>query len=128
MLTLIRKANQRIARIEKKVGFNSAVTQLKNQLSVTPLNMWTQGGRVSTKSNINIQKMQNTIKAVNSFLENPLSTFKGIENAKSKTIETFRINFDITGEEADALSSLFYDKTVNKITNSLPRKYSNYTN
>lgn len=124
---LSKRANQRIVRLERNFGKDTLVTRyLKDKLATEPLQAWTRSGRVRVNKSMTVSQMKATIKATKEFLNNQLSTRRGIKKSKIKAIETLKTRFssevkDVTDEEAEALTYFFEDKDVNKITNYIPR-------
>lgn len=124
---LSKRANQRIVRLERNFGKDTLVTRyLKDKLATEPLQAWTRSGRVRVNKSMSVEQMRGTIKATKEFLNNQLSTRRGIKKSKAKAIKTLKTRFsnevsDVTDEEAEALTYFFEDKEVNVITNYIPR-------
>lgn len=124
---LSKRANQRIVRLERNFGKDTLVTRyLREKLATELLQAWTRSGRVRVNKSMSVEQMRGTIKATKEFLNNQLSTRRGIKKSKAKAIQTLKTRFsnevsDLTDEEAEALTYFFEDKEVNAITNYIPR-------
>ena len=125
--SLAKRANQRILRLEKSFRDEPLATKyLREKLEVQPLQAWTRKGRVKANKTMTLDEMKATIKATKDFLKNPMSTKRGIKQAKKKAKETLIERFNITvpnleDDEVNALTEIFYDDEVNEITNYIPR-------
>lgn len=124
---LSKRANQRIVRLEREFGKDTWATKyLKEKLATEPLQAWSISGRVKANKSMTVTQMKATIKATKEFLNSSISTKRGVKKAKQKAIKTLKTRFstdvsDITYAEAEALTSFFEDKDVNKSTNFIPR-------
>lgn len=124
---LSKRANQRIVRLEREFGKDTWATKyLKEKLATDPLQAWSISGRVKANKSMTVTQMKATIKATKEFLNSSISTKRGVKKAKQKAIKTLKTRFstnvsDITYAEAEALTSFFEDKDVNKSTNFIPR-------
>lgn len=124
---LSKRANQRIVRLEREFGKDTWATKyLKEKLATEPLQAWSISGRVKANKSMTVIQMKATIKATKEFLNSSISTKRGVKKAKQKAIKTLKTRFstdvsDISYEEAEALTSFFEDKDVNKSTNFIPR-------
>ena len=125
---LSKRANQRIVRLEREFGKDTWGTKyLKEKLATEPLQAWTISGRVKVNKSMTVTQMKATIKATKEFLNSSsISTIRGIKKSKQKAIKTLKTRFstdvsDISYEEAEALTSFFEDRDVNKSTNFIPR-------
>lgn len=124
---LSKRANQRIVRLEREFGKDTWATKyLKEKLATDPLQAWSISGRVKANKSMTVTQMKATIKATKEFLNSSISTKRGVKKAKQKAIKTLKKRFstnvsDITYAEAEALTSFFEDKDVNKSTNFIPR-------
>ena len=123
-----KRANQRIVRLERAFGKDTWATRdLKDKLSIEPLQAWTKSGRVKYNKSMTEAQMKATIKAIQRFLDKPTSTRRGIKKARKKATDTIRRQFssdinELTESEAEALTDFFEDREVNGITNFIPRK------
>ena len=83
---LIKKANQRILRIERLTGVKGgfATKQLYDYLSVSNLQSITKTGRIKSSKNYSISQMLAIKKATTNFLESGLSTVKEIKRKKKE--------------------------------------------
>lgn len=124
---LSKRANQRIVRLEREFGKDTWATKyLKEKLATEPLQAWSISGRVKANKSMTVTQMKATIKATKEFLNSSISTKRGVKKAKQKAIKTLKTRFstdvsDITYAEAEALTSFFEDRDVNKSTNFIPR-------
>lgn len=124
---LSKRTNQRIVRLEREFGKDTWATKyLKEKLATEPLQAWSISGRVKANKSMTVTQMKATIKATKEFLNSSISTKRGVKKAKQKAIKTLKTRFstdvsDISYEEAEALTSFFEDKDVNKSTNFIPR-------
>ena len=86
---LVKKANQRIVRIEQRYGKNRwAVKSLKANLNNDLLNAWTKKGRIripKTASEDDIEKIR---LITEKFIKSPTSTLRGIEKQKGNVMQT----------------------------------------
>lgn len=119
---LSKTANQRILQLERKFGDTIAIRNLREKLATEPLQAWTKKGRVSASKKMTLTQMSATIKATEEFLNNKMTTARGIKVAKKKAIETLRVRFSgVAGKlsfaEAESLANFFNDKEVYGITN-----------
>lgn len=76
---LIKRANQRILRLERLTGEKGlfSVKELYDYLNVSTLQAITKTGRVSSRTNLTLMQKQAMEKALHQFLESPLSTISG---------------------------------------------------
>ena len=83
---IVKKANQRLLRIEKVTGEKGlfASKQLYDYLTVKELDAVSESGRIKLSKSYNIGKMQKIKKATEQFLDKEESTVKGIKKLKVK--------------------------------------------
>lgn len=111
---LSKRANQRLVRLEREFGKDTwASKNLRNRLDTTPLNAWTERGRVRVAKSMSITQLRATIKATNQFLNSATSTKTGIKRVRQTTIksiaQSLSIDREVTNEEAETLYDMFVD-------------------
>lgn len=112
-------ANQRILRIERKVGKKDTwgVKTLKKDLDTLAVSGWTKKGRIRLSKKMTEAQVKATIKHTLTFLKSKASTTRGIEDIKKKTIESITLRLygkhnlkDLTNEQKARLKSIDYEE------------------
>lgn len=100
---LVKRANQRLLRIERETGEKGTFTakQLYDYLDSSNIKAVTKEGRISLKKSYNITQMQGIKKATEQFLENKVSTVRGLK--KFKKIESERAGKDLDYYQLDTI-------------------------
>ena len=108
----VKKANMRIARIEKAFGEDSwGAKQIRPYLETEKLNAITEKGFITVRKSMTESQMRMVEKYVKRFNSYETSTIKGIKDVRKRTIESLRKYYskpdlDITYEEAETLYEL----------------------
>ena len=84
-----------------------AATRLLNYLSADIINAVTKKGYIKYNKNLSVGQMNAIITATNNFLKSKTSTVQGVNEARLKIIESYRLGQDLTYKEAEALYSFF---------------------
>lgn len=119
----IRKANQRIDRIEKNFGEDSwAVKRLKPKLEIEKLNAINERGHVQIRKDMTIAELRNVLKSVRQFNNSETATVRGIKDVRKRTIDTLskslneslnpknKPKLNISYDEAEVLYDVLKDK------------------
>lgn len=130
---MIKKANSRINRISKEFGEESwAIKKLKERLSVSEVNAWTKGGRISNRKNYTYKQIIAIESAINKFFNSKTSTVRGIRKVRKNMIEKIIFEVEdyeeITYKEAEVLYEAFEDNSVDyyfKNSNMEPSEFWN---
>lgn len=115
---LIKRANQRIVRIEKRYGKDRwAVKRLKADLDNDLLNAWTKKGRIRVPKNVSEDDIEKIKLLTQKFLEKETSKLSGIKS-KEKDIkdnikQKARVNdIDISDDEVETIFESLSDDNV----------------
>lgn len=120
---LVKRANQRIVRIEQRYGKDRwAVKSLKANLDNDLLNAWTEKGRIripKTASEDDIEKIRLITKK---FLDKNTSSLKGIKSRVSDIKKTIkekgkRNDIEISDDEAEIIYYALNDEDINWLMN-----------
>ena len=116
---LIKKANQRIVRIEKRYGKDRwAVKSLKANLNNKMLNAWTEKGRIRVPKTATEDDIEKIRLITNKFLDKNTSSLKGIKSRELEIKQTIkekgkRNDIDISDDEVETLYDALDDDNVN---------------
>ena len=116
---LIKKANQRIVRIEKQYGKDKwAVKRLKSNLDNKLLNAWTKKGRIRVPKNASEDDLEKIKLITEKFLKSDLSSLKGIKSRESDIKNTIRDKavrneIDLTNDEVETIYESLSDDNMN---------------
>lgn len=115
----VRKANQRIARIQKRYGDNAwAVNNLYGKLDTKMIHAISPySGEISIKKNMSNAQLNAVRRATKEFLASETSTIRGIENVKKKVKEGLQRVFnddklDVSDQEINSLYRIVEDKDL----------------
>ena len=115
----VRKANQRIARIQKRYGDNAwAVNNLYGKLDTKMIHAISPySGEISIKKNMSNAQLNAVRRATKEFLASETSTIRGIENVKKKVKEGLQKVFnddklDVSDQEINSLYRIVEDKDL----------------
>ena len=105
----VKKANQRIARIEKTFGKAEswAVRKLISRIDIEPLQAWSSRERIKINSKMNINQLRRIQRATELFLSSNTSKIRGIKAQIKSIKQGFIKNLDITDEEAERIYQAF---------------------
>ena len=105
----VRKANQRIARIEKNFGKAEswAVRKLTSRIDIEPLGAWSSRERITINSKMDINQLRRIQRATELFLGSNTSKIRGIKAQIKSTKQGFKKNLDISDEEAERIYQAF---------------------
>lgn len=113
---LIKRANQRIVRVERKFGKDRwGVKNLRDYLDTEKLNGWTAKGRIRATKGMSLTQLKAIEKATKRFLNNTAtSTLRGIEETRQKQIRGLQRSLgvkdrELTYQEAEFFYRLFED-------------------
>lgn len=108
----VKKANMRIARIEKAFGEDSwGAKKIRPYLETEKLNAITEKGFITVRKSMTESQMKMVEKYVKRFNSYEISTIKGIKDVRQRTIESLqkyysKPNLTISYEEAETLYEL----------------------
>ena len=115
----VRKANQRIARIQKRYGENAwALNNLYDKLDNKMINAISPySGEISIKKNMSNAQLNAVRRATKEFLSSKTSTIRGIENVKKEVKEGLKKVFNddrlnVSDKEINALYRIVEDKDL----------------
>lgn len=115
----VRKANQRIARIQKRYGENAwALNNLYDKLDNKMINAISPySGEISIKKNMSNAQLNAVRRATKEFLTSKTSTIRGIENVKKEVKEGLKKvfnddNLNVSDSEINALYRIVEDKDL----------------
>ena len=115
----VRKANQRIARIQKRYGENAwALNNLYDKLDNKMINAISPySGEISIKKNMSNAQLNAVRRATKEFLASKTSTIRGIENVKKEVKEGLKKVFNddrlnVSDKEINALYRIVEDKDL----------------
>lgn len=113
---LVKRANQRILRIERKYGKDKwAIKNLKARLDIPLLNAWTETNRVRANKSMSLEQLKAIRKATNTFLKSKTSQVreikKIIKEQQKRDKESW--NFEPDEEEEEMLYNLRSDIDFN---------------
>lgn len=115
----VRKANQRIARIQKRYGdnawaLNNLYDKLDNKMihAISPYS-----GEISIKRNMTNAQLNAVRRATKEFINSETSTIRGIENVKKKVKEGLQKvfnddNLNVSDQEINSLYRIVEDKDL----------------
>lgn len=113
---LVKRANQRILRIERKYGKDKwAIKNLKARLDIPLLNAWTDTGRVRANKSMSLEQLKAIRKATNTFLNSKTSQVREINKLIKEQQKRDKENWDFEPdeEEEELLYSLRSDRDFN---------------
>ena len=84
-----------------------AATRLLNYLSADIINAVTDKGYIKFNKNLSVGQMNAILKATNNFLKSKTSTVQGVEEARQKIIDEYRLTQDLSYKQAESLYSFF---------------------
>lgn len=115
----VRKANQRIARIQKRYGENAwSLNNLYDKLDNKMINAISPySGEISIKKNMSNAQLNAVRRATKEFLTSKTSTIRGIENVKKEVKEGLKKVFNddrlnVSDKEINALYRIVEDKDL----------------
>lgn len=116
---LIKRANQRIVRIEQRYGKDRwAVKKLKSNLDNDLLNAWTKKGRIRVPKNASEDDIEKIKLITEKFVKSDLSSLKGIKSREldiKNTIrdKAIRNDIDLTDDEVETIFESLSDDNMN---------------
>lgn len=129
VLKEVKRANQRLVRIERETGRNSwAGKRLESKLD-SYINAWTDSGRVRINKSMSMTKLHAIQKATRQFLESQTSTVGGIKktikNQKQGIKQSLSREYEddieeLSDEEIEALYDMFEDDYAKDIMQYVP--------
>ena len=123
---LVKRANQRLVRLERNFGTNTWGSKLlRNELDIETLNAWTSSNRIRFNKRMSETQLKAIKKSTESFLSSKTSRVKGVKQVKNKQIEGIRISLSspdllVTSEEAETLYEFFGEDYSSAITSKMP--------
>ena len=126
---LIKKANQRIVRIEKRYGKDRwAVKSLKANLNNDLLNAWTKKGRIRIPKNASEDDKEKIKLITEKFMQKEMSSLKGISKIEARTKEAIRNKttlkeksneelVDLTNEDVELIYEALDDENIDWLMN-----------
>lgn len=84
-----------------------AATRMLNYLSADIINALTDKGYIKYNKNLSVGQMNAILKATNSFLNAKTSTVQGVNEARQKIIDEYRLSQDLSYKQAESLYSFF---------------------
>lgn len=119
LLKEVKKANQRLVRIEQVFGRNTwASKKLMQKLDSEKLNAWTSSGRIRLNKKMSVIELTAIQKATQNFLNSQTSRIKGIKDVRKKQIEQLQKRFNVeeielTFEDAEKFYEMQGDDAYN---------------
>lgn len=120
---LVKRANQRILRIERKYGKDKwAIKNLKARLDIPLLNAWTETNRVRANKSMSLEQLKAIRKATNTFLNSKTSQVREIQKIIKDQQKRDKENWDFEPdeEEEELLYSLRSDRDFNILSGIVP--------
>ena len=124
---LVKRANQRLVRLEREFGVDSwATKKLKSRLSTEKLRAFSVNNRILLNKSMSITQLRAVKKATEQFLNSKTSTIKGIKSIKKETIKSLKETFEneneviLEDDEIESLYSILEDNDYNSISSFLP--------
>lgn len=123
---LVKKANQRLVRLERNFGVNSwGSKKLRNELDIETLNAWTSSNRIRFNKKMTETQLNAIKKATQSFLSSKTSRVKGVKQVQKKQIEGLRRSLSspdliVSVEDTETLYNFFGEDYAADITSKLP--------
>lgn len=121
---LVKRANQRILRIERKYGKDKwAIKNLKARLDIPLLNAWTETNRVRANKSMSLEQLKAIRKATNTFLNSKTSQVREIQKIIKEQQKRDRESWDFEPDEdeEELLYSLRSDRDFNILTGVVPQ-------
>lgn len=125
----VKKANQRLVRIERETGKNSwAGKRLESKLD-SYLNAWTETGRIRINKSMSMTKLHAIKKATKQFIDSQTSTVGGIKrtikNQKQGMKQSLSREYgdtveELSDEEVEALYDMFSDDYAIDVMQFIP--------
>lgn len=84
-----------------------AATRMLNYLSADIINAVTKKGYIKFNKNLSVGQMNAILKATNNFLNSKTSTVQGVNEARQKIIDEYRLTQDLSYKQAESLYSFF---------------------
>ena len=108
----VKRANQRIVRLEREFGKDSWGTKrLKALLDNDRLNAWTEKGRTKISKNMTENELHTVQRAIRSFLSNKqTSTVAGVKKRIKNLKKGIKRELDVSEKEAEYIFSYFDDE------------------
>lgn len=123
---LVKRANQRLVRLERNFGINSwGSKKLRNELDIETLNAWTSSNRIRFNKKMTETQLNAIKKATQSFLSSKTSRVKGVKQLQKKQIEGLRRSLSspdliVSVEDTETLYNFFGEDYATDITSKLP--------
>ena len=123
---LVKKANQRLVRLERNFGVNSwGSKKLRNELDIETLNAWTSSNRIRFNKKMTETQLNAIKKATQSFISSKTSRVKGVKQVQKKQIEGLRRSLSspdliVSVEDTETLYNFFGEDYAADITSKLP--------
>lgn len=126
---LVKKANQRIVRIEKRYGKDRwAVKSLKANLNNKMLNAWTEKGRIRVPKTASEDDKEKIKLITEKFMQKEMSSLKGISKIEARTKEAIRNKttlkeksndelVDLTNEDVELIYEALDDENIDWLMN-----------
>lgn len=121
---LVKKANQRILRIERRYGKDKwAIKNLKARLDIPLLNAWTETNRVRANKSMSLEQLKAIRKATNTFLNSKTSQVREIQKIikEQQKRDKERWDFEPDEDEEELLYALRSDRDFNILTGVVPQ-------
>lgn len=122
---LVKRANQRLVRLERNFGVNSwGSKKLRNELDIETLNAWTSSNRIRFNKKMTETQLNAIKKATQSFLSSKTSRVKGVKQVQKKQIEGLRRSLSspdliVSVEDTETLYNFFGEDYATDITSKL---------
>lgn len=116
---LVKRANQRILRIERRYGKDKwAIKNLKARLDIPLLNAWTETNRVRANKSMSLEQLKAIRKATNTFLKSKTSQVREIKKIIKEQQKRDKESWDFEPdeEEEEMLYNIRSDRDFNILT------------
>ena len=117
---LIKRANQKIRRIEKRYGKDRwAVKKLKSNLDNKMLNAWSKKGRIRIPKNASEDDLEKIKLITEKFVTKEQSSLRSIAKIEARTKEAIRNKTSLSSKPSEQIVDKLSDEDVELIYNAL---------
>lgn len=106
----VKKANAMLQQLRGQIDKKHpgwAATRMLNYLSADVINAVTEKGYIKFNKNLSVGQMNAILKATNNFFNSKTSTVQGVNEARQKIIDEYRLSQDLSYKQAESLYSFF---------------------
>ena len=114
---MIRKANNRLARLEKfsNKSVSWAGKKLQSRIDNEKIGAWSSDNLIEISKDMTDLQLQRVYRATQDFLNNKASTITGVKNLMRKTIKNIGVNVGVSRDQAESLYQMLSDDTFKYI-------------